>query len=280
MIIMTALLFQTALAMAPLPIDGTRLMGESLRLWYPRTGTQLAVVPWALAVDGLKVPGSVSTIDLRFANRGLARSSGADTVIRRRLGFERGHTHESGVFLVTYPREGMSWTLSAREHGGPHSSVIEGSQSRLPESGATLSDLIIGARGQGVVFSVGDHEIVLAPKQLVTRTEWLDVYYQLRSDSALSNLMTTIDFVQLFGGVPVDSLPALSLAFSSSARKGITEVQRELKVAQLPASQYRVDVVVRSAEGGEVAHRSVTMRLLGGPPGDTITIHLPGDTIR
>ncbi|HET9066302.1 MAG TPA: carboxypeptidase regulatory-like domain-containing protein, partial [Gemmatimonadales bacterium] len=216
------------------------------RVWDPASGTTLAVVPYALRVGDLAVDpdSSTATIDLTVRQWNPIRTAWQETAITQRLRLPSSRDKDAYVtgYLVVPSTEGVSaWSLVAGQGtdrlGRPFAD-------RVPPLGLgplAISDIILGAASQGESWlTTGGRSVPLGPLGAYDRTRPVAVYWQTDSERARVKVRTTIRLLRT-DRKGIDNV-ALEVATEGELAKGLTEVQREVGVAQLDPGAYRLEV--------------------------------------
>lgn len=233
---------------------------QFLRLWHPRTGAMLALVPWAIAADDLTdgISKKDRTVDLRLELRwydpvsGESRDSALVGTIPRpkRSGSE---AFVSGVAVMPASPGVTAWSVMAVRDSTASGRVFATAAEPLASGPLQLSDLVLGVVGHGVSWAGPTGPVVLAPLATVQRKTPVQLYYQLRNTLAATELVTTVSVAKVG---QLDAPPAFNITFRHQVIPGINEVRREVDLKRLTPGRYLLTVVVSDEEGQHKVTRS------------------------
>ena len=119
-----------------------------------------------------------------------------------------------------------------------------------------LSDLVIGAASQRLVWDNHGAKITLAPLDAVNHSEPLSLYYQIRSDVARPKATTNVALYRIQDGRVADSA-ALQVVLASPLPAGISEAAPLVDVSRLPRGSYRLELHV--TDGALVVRRGTVL---------------------
>ena len=239
-----------------------RMGAQVHRLWDPASGNQIGLVPFVLAVDIFFHIGdsAVFNVDLRAQSR--PSQSETDSPAHRTVVLQGSSPRASGALSFVIPAAPGDWRIIVKEAGRKLESSIDLPLSRIREASLAFSDLVIGARGQGVTWRLAGEEITLAPNQIVSATELIQVYYQVRADTAVAQARTRMTvFRVIANSVQEDEVVSLSFP-AEPIPTGISHVQREIDVSHLGGSRYRVMVEVLAPNGERIGTTTGMLELI------------------
>jgi hypothetical protein len=242
-------------------------VAQLYRLWDPSGGVPIALVTYALKVGDLAAPaldqGRVASIEFEIHQHDPA-TDGSATSFSRRLVLPDSaakKSHLTGFAVVPSSPGVTAWSLIATQSADRRGRAFEEGKPRITSAPLMLSDLVLGAESQGVVWDRDGQKVFLAPLGAMTTRDAVHLYYQVKSDSARAGIKTTIVLTRTDQGPRALKTPALQIAFSADVRKGLSEVERQLDVSRLDGGSYRLDVIVTD-RSGNVTVRQSTMLLL------------------
>lgn len=228
------------------PIE-VKLTARVHRLWNPADQQQLAVAPFSLAVP-LRWSGDSVGYGVELRPETNTRPS-RDTPAHLELFARGGTTRTLGVVAGPVPAEPDFWRVVARQAGMTRENLATFRLSRLREGNFALSDLVVGAAGQGVSWALGADTVTLAPDEVLLATERIQLFYQIRSTRPLSDLCTKMTVTRVVAQES-QADQVFTLGFRTPrVPAGITSVQREIDATRLTGSRYRIDVIVTTADG-------------------------------
>ena len=243
MILHVALLMQTALANNALTFPAVRLSTQLYRLWNPKTGDPIGIVSYAFADEAMRLPANRKTVELVFRGDRKHPATHPDSAIVERLAFSPMSTHVNGYAIIPLTLSAQSWSVDMRRIGSSDSLARQENFEPLGQRALMLSDLVLGTEGQHVITLVGEDSVALAPQLVVDRMESVAIYYQLRSDTRRSSVLTTVRVIRMLGQVEQGD-EGLSIGFRGDVRSGFNLIRRNLDVSQLAGGRYVVDVTV------------------------------------
>lgn len=239
----------SATVQQPPHIRHLRMLAQVHRVWDPNTGKQMGVVPFALANDftpGIRDSAKFE-VDLRGADRGNADM--ADALTHSAAMLFPAAPRMSGAFYIPLPGKPSKWRVTAHEPEGRAEKHIELAVTPLVEGPFALSDVVIGSAQQGVSWTPGSVPISLAPKQIVFSDRWVQLNYQVRSESARTGLRTRLIITRIIDETAQDG-EVITLGFPGErVAAGLNLVQREIDASRLSGSRYRIDVEVLDKAG-------------------------------
>ncbi len=183
------------------------------------------------------------------------------------------HQHLSGYLTVPVPHGdyvvrvvlGQPW----RDVGEVH--LAEGTV--VPDFSAdslTVSDLIVGREGSGLVWRVGDRAMNLNPLHDFPQGADLDVYYEVHGLERGTLYRTRLEvhkqgggsifgwIGRLFGG----GGPPISISFDGVAEGRATTVLRQVDISSLKPGSYRLKIVVEDPVSGAEVERESELKVV------------------
>lgn len=233
------------------------------RVWDPRSGAQLAVVPYAVKVGDVArdedSTGVTAMIALTLRQWDGAQGSWQETDAIRRLRLParlRNSSHLTGYLVVPTTPTVSAWSLAATQGADRRGRAWQTDTRPLDSGPLVLSDLVLGAASQGQTWrTTSGTDVVLGPLGAFDKDEPLALYWQVRSSVAHED--ATIR-VALFRVTPREEREALALEFAARIGASLTELQRLIGIDRLDDGEYRLEVMVTGADGA-VARRSARM---------------------
>lgn len=261
MLLEVALLFQVVsrpMVVAPAEYR-TRVMAEVFRLWDPETGGPMRLTAWSVAVDGFwrrndSLPMEVSH---RFSPR-----TGTRSVNARREVASADRRHVVGADLAPYSGERAEWSLRVKVDRPSYGTEANGMLMALTQEPLALSDIVVGDSAQDLVVTLGQHDVVLAPRQAIARDRPLVIYFQVRSPTASESTRFTYRLRRIIGGVAVED-EELRISMVGTLAQGITPVEQTLGVSQLTGDHYELEIQVE-IDTGRVARGNASLHLIQG----------------
>src|SRR5262249_9482708 len=157
------------------------------RLWDPITLQPISLVTWALRLDDLSIQESDSmrtaVVDLDLRRWDPGAGLWTDTTIIKRLIIPdktSKRSHVTGFTILPATAGITSWSLVARQPDRRRGRVYD-TGGPLLSTPLALSDLVIGAESEGLVWNNRGASIALAPLDGVNRRESVQLYYQIKS---------------------------------------------------------------------------------------------------
>ncbi|MEO8480383.1 MAG: hypothetical protein ABI542_12225, partial [Gemmatimonadota bacterium] len=235
------------------------------RVWDPRSGVTLAVVPYALRLGDVAFdPDSISaTIDLAVRQWNPITTAWQSTEISQRIHLPVSRDDDSRLtgFLVVPSTDGVSaWSLVAGQGSDRLGRSFADRVPPLSTGPLAISDVVLGAASQGESWqTTGGRTIPLGPLGAYDRSQKVAVYWQTDSERARVSVRTTIRLLRTDrkGALSV----ALEVATEGELAKGITEFQRDVGVAQLDGGSYRLEVELTDLGDGATVKRSAALLL-------------------
>ena len=240
-----------------------RVVARVAHLWDPGTGRPSDLLTYAVPMADLlpmrEGPEGSATLDVDFRRWTIGGAS-TDTVFRRPIALAPGDT-DGGAYLgfEVIPGSGFSsWSVMATQVGVLRRGGLYVDWAPEP-SGATvqLSDLVIGVGDGPLVWNSGTRQVPLTPMQVLGRADSLQLYYQVKNDGERAAVKVAITVQRLEDGVPAEGHVS-QLAFDAVFPSGITELQREVGLANLASGSYELAVVLSDARG-VVARRAISL---------------------
>ncbi len=235
------------------------------RLWDPVTGERVALVTYALKSSDLAIQHTdtmrTAVVDLSVRQWAAGRGTWSDTTIPKHLRLPDTtlkRTHLTGFVLLPSEPGVTSWSVVATQPAGRRGISYDVSGDSLGSGPLALSDLVIGAASQGLVWNNHGAEITLAPLDAVNRIEPLSLYYQINSTVPRPKASTNVVLYRIQDGRVADSA-ALQVVLESPLPAGISETAPLVDVSRLPKGSYRLDV--RLTDGAVSVRRSTILDL-------------------
>ena len=233
------------------------------RVWDPRSGAQLAVVPYAVKVGDVAreedSTGVTATIALTLRQWDGRQGSWQETDAVRRLRLParlRGKSHLTGYLVVPTTPSVSAWSLVASQGADRRGRAWQVDTRSLDSGPLVLSDLILGATSQGQTWhTTGGTDVPLGPLGAFDRNEPLTVYWQVQSTTVREDATIRVALVRV---TPREEREALALEFAARIGAGLTELQRLVGIERLDDGEYRLEVTVTDADG-TVARRSARL---------------------
>ena len=241
-------------------------VAQFARVWDPRSGATLAVIPYAFKVGDLErdedSTGVTATLALTLRQWDAGAASWQSTDVMRRLRLParlRNSSHLTG-YLITPTTGGTSaWSLVASQGADRRGRAWGDRLPPLATGDLAMSDLVLGAEAQGQTWTTtGGTQVPLGPLGAFDKSQPISLYWQVRSRTARDPVRITI---ALFRAGPRDTeRPVLEVAFDGPLTAGLNELQRNLGVAELDGGTYRVEVTVRDGEQQAVGSGRLLLR--------------------
>jgi hypothetical protein len=239
-----------------------RFVAQTVRTWKAEHGPPTTTVVYAIAVDDVRRPCSVTlTIQgttTRDAN--VRFQEMLSIVVPRRV------THLTGYRDIDASATPASVTVTTddprdRKHAQFRSLDVS-AQDSMP---LMLSDVVVGAESQRLALVHSADSIWLAPLGVINRSEPAELYYQVRSDSTVSDVRTIVRVTRVAGDNGIVE-EALHLGFDDQLRPGLNERHKTLDLSSLEGGQYRIDLSIAAGDGRLIRTRSSTIHLASGLP--------------
>jgi hypothetical protein len=263
-----ALLAQVHAAGRITPLGGVRFLAQAYRLWDPQTATPMVAIPFSFADPAYDdaPPGTRPTLlDLQCRVEA-AHLKHTDTAMVVHFTVAAGASHGTGYCLLPVRRDVDTtlWQIADTRHPTEHRPTVlaHGSMPALRGTGLVLSDIVVGDDREGTVnrFPFGSDSVAIAPREIMPRTGLLHVFYQLRNDTVRSRLVTTLTITRVVG-VTVEPDQILSMRFTDAVPAGISSVERDVGVTELPGGRYRLTVAVADPDGTIRSSRTTHLEL-------------------
>jgi hypothetical protein len=237
------------------------------RLWDPISSAPIALVTYALPINGLAVQVDAGTrtavVHLEVRQWDSGADHWTDTAMVRRFTLPDTSLKRPNLvgFLTTASTPGVNaWSVVASQSDDRRGRAYDVSTPGLSSGPLALSDLVLGAEAQGVTWNLHNVAIPLAPTGAVDRKAPVSLYYQIRSDVARADLRTTVAVYRVEDGVAKDSA-ALQVAYDQTVQRGINEVAPTLDVSRLDKGSYRLEVRLTDTRGAVLVRRHVMLVL-------------------
>ncbi|MEP6591017.1 MAG: hypothetical protein ABJC19_07525 [Gemmatimonadota bacterium] len=239
-----------------------RALAQLHRLWDPSTGRQVAVIPFALAVN-FSVQRRRDSVTFRVGLTGAQRTrTSPDSAAARTVVLYTEAARQTGALSHPISDHPERWTVKVSRESPPWKERFEFAVVPLVEGAFAISDLVVGAAGQGTPWPLGRDTVALAPRQIVFTTGSIQVSYQLRSERARSGLQTIFVFTRVIDDADLADRSTTIRFKDASVPKGISLQQRDIAAAQLSGSRYRLDVSIATEDGTLLASRSGMLELV------------------
>jgi hypothetical protein len=245
-----------------------RSVGSAYELWDMPSGRPVSVFTYAIGLRDVQLEASAGepTTTLRIVGQ-IQDGTGAgwkDTTVDRHLRLPRDLPTDAYVTgLIVHPRSStlQNWGLSFFLPNLQHSAAFGTSTVRSQDHGVAFSDLVLGSRHQGLRWRSGSTEILFEPLGASPRKEPLELYFQIKSDTARGNVELVVT-LWTGGAKPAEGQPALTFAFPATVPMGITEFERTLDLSHLEKGAYLLQVAVRPTGAPEPLARRDTRFVL------------------
>ncbi len=227
-----------------------RVSARYLRLWDPASELLIAIAPWSVRLEDLEVADSIARFDLVVNLWDGVRGVGFDTTVRKEYRLPRrrsGDAQVTGVLDLPASPGISGWSLFTRQEPDAGGRAFDIDVAPFAMGPLAVSDLVLGAAGQGVNWNGTREPVVLAPLGVIDRKEGtLHLYFQVRSEDAYSDAVTSI---RVYRSDRRGDSPAISVSIPGRLSTGINEVRREIGLGELDAGSYRLEVEVRTGNG-------------------------------
>jgi hypothetical protein len=246
---------------APRPAVHLRLQAQYQRVWDPRTGRLIALVPWAVPVEDVARVTDQRTVAVRMDIRSYRATDQAswDSVVTGELpvppGGEDAHLI-TGLFSVATTPATSAWSVALRVDTVASGRVFNTAVSPLAGGGVVLSDLVLGVEGRGVVWHPASGPVLLTPSAVFPRQQPVRLFYQIRSERAADSAQTSL---ALFRLGRAGEQAALRLSFVARLGAGLTEVRRVVDLSRLEPGRYRLEARVSGVTGRPPVSRSTLL---------------------
>ncbi|HEY4321023.1 MAG TPA: hypothetical protein VGM77_07565 [Gemmatimonadales bacterium] len=244
------------------PINLTARVSQ---LWNPVSDTPIALVTYAVADRDLAIQ-ETDTVParVRFELRqwSAAHDSWRDTSWTlpwsRTAAMPTNLAHTGFTVVAGDPT--ASWSLVATEATAKRALVTGTADTRPADPNIDMSDLILGAASQRLVFRLNDLPIPLAAGGALNRAEPASLYYQVKSTAARTGLRASAAWYRNANSA-TDTAAVLTMAYDQQLHPGINENQLEMDLTRLQPGDYRLQIRTLDADGRVLASRDVTVRL-------------------
>jgi hypothetical protein len=237
------------------------------RLWDPITSAPIALVTYALPIKDLSIQKSdgerTTAVHLELRQWEPAADQWRDTAFTRRFTVPDTNLKPPNLvgFVTATSAPGVTaWSFVATQSDQRRGRAYDVTTAPLSNGPLVLSDLVLGAESQGVVWNFHNVEIPLAPTTVLDRKVPVSLYYQIKSDVARADLRTTAALYRVVDGVARDSA-ALQMTYDQAVHEGINEVAPTLDVSRLDKGSYALEVRLTDAEGKVLARRRAALDL-------------------
>jgi hypothetical protein len=226
---------------------------DAWRLWDPVSGAPIQLLGLALPVRGMEFTGRgadrSATVDINFRQWTLP-GTWRDTGFVRQVRVPES-AGDDGTYLTSLVIPGAdlpSWIVmvsqSTLRRGGSYLDL----RPTVSGTDLELSDLVLGSPEQGLVWNSGVTAGSLAPIHAFSRKQTIQLYYQVRADTARPTVNVRITVRRIVDGLPTDQ-SVISVAAVTTVKRGINEAQRELDLSRLPPGDYELGVEIRRPDG-------------------------------
>lgn len=248
---------------APRVAHPIAVVAQLARVWDPRSGGPLAVIPYALRIGNVSVDedsGAVAAaVDLSLRQWSRASATWLETDVHRRLRFERlpEDGYLTGFVVIPSNPDVTAWSLVVSQGPDRRGRAWETDSPPLASGPLVLSDLILGAASQGQTWTTTTGTAVsLAPLGAFDKAEPVSLYWQVRSAVARDSVRIR---VALFREEGRGEQAALALEFTERLGTGLTEISRRIGIDRLGGGAYRLEVTLSDPRTGDVAKRSARL---------------------
>ena len=242
-----------------------RIVSNLHRLWDPISSAPMSLVTWALRLDDLAIRDTESVrtavVDLDLRRWDPSANAWSDTSFARHLIIPDKNSKRSSVtgFIITPSTAGVtSWSLVATQPERRGRAWDDGAP--LGTGPLALSDLVLGAESEGLVWNNRGAPIALAPLDAVDRKETVQLYYQVKSRIERPQLKTTIALYRLDDPKRATE-PVLQVTYADGVHEGLNEIAPTLDVSRLEKGSYRLEVRIEDEDHNVTATRSARLNL-------------------
>ena len=243
------------------------LASQLSRLWDPLSTAPISLVTYAVPVKDLSIQegaGVRSTeIDLELRQWDPAGDRWRDTLFSRHYivpDTSMKRPNLVGFIVVPSAPTVTAWSLVLTQRDHRRGRKFDVATTGLSDGPVVLSDLVLGAEAQGLVWMLHNVEIPLAPTTVLGRTTPVALYYQIKSAAARSDLRTTVALFRVEGGVARDTA-AFQVGYEQAVNRGVNEVAPALDVSRLDKGAYLLEVRINDAAGTLLSRRTVALDL-------------------
>lgn len=243
------------------------LMSHLSRLWDPLSTAPISLVTYALPVKDLSIQENAgkrtTVVDLELRQWDPDANRSRDTIFSRHFNVPDTSVKRANLvgFVVVASTPSVSaWSLVATQPDQRRGRAYDVSTVGLQDGPLVLSDLVLGAEAQGLIWNLHNVEIPLAPTSVLDRKATMALYYQIRSAASRSDLRTTVALFKVEHGVARDTA-ALQVAYDQAVNAGVNEVAPTIDVSRLDTGQYRLEVRLTDASGTVLTRRYVDLDL-------------------
>lgn len=240
-----------------------QLRAQFHRVWDPRTGKLIALVPWAVPAKELASASEATTADVQMEVRSFDSESqtSSDSVLSGKIKVPRKPSSDqliTGLTTIAATSGISAWSVALRLDTLASGRVFNTAVPALGAGAVVLSDLVLGVGGSGSGLAWRPHTgpVALAPLGVFDRERPVTLFYQIKSDRAVESTRTSLALFR------VDSdreHAAIRLSFRGRLHTGVNEVRRELDLSRLEPGNYRLEAVVDGITGVPPAVRSTMM---------------------
>ncbi len=125
-------------------------------------------------------------------------------------------------------------------------------------SGLSISDLVAGREGGGLVWAHGGDPVPLNPLDMYPRTGSMELYYDVNGLVPGRTYRTTIELANPLATAVGDGV---RVAFEDKAAAPTEHVRRSLELKTLKGGQYRMVLTVEDVAGGTIVRRERTVNV-------------------
>lgn len=238
--------------------------GRLHQFWDAATGAPMALVTYGIRIGELEThrTGEFRTLDpavtIRTWDNTTARWT--DTALTPHLTFPAAASKRAfvtGLAVLPVTSGVSSWTLSVRQSESHRGRTFDDQHPPLGDGPLALSDLLLGDEQEGLPWEYGSRSMFVAPLGHVTRSEAVQLYYQLRSDRERPRLRINIIVHRVDPDTTEDG-PAMQVGFETKADAGISDRPILLDLARLTPGSYRLEVFAADPATSTIVRRTTT----------------------
>jgi hypothetical protein len=243
------------------------MVAQLHRLWDPATGAPIAVVSYALRLTDLSMHesdvGRTALVDIALRQYNPVAGVWSDTALYRHLKLPSKaskNTHVTGYLVVASSPDVTAWSMTATQPDDRSGRAFEEERPPLATGPLVMSDLVLGAHAQDLVWKGPTSNVTLAPLGAMNRKQPVQLYFQVKSEVARAGVKTVLVLYRVEAG-PRNNTPAFQLGFTGSIHEGMNEVEKELDVSRLDGGSYRLEVQLTDAAGALTVRQSAMLYL-------------------
>lgn len=237
------------------------LRAQFHRVWDPRTGDLIALVPWAVPANELAAAsaGTAAAVQMEVRSFDSETQTSSDSVLSGKIKVPRKPSSDqliTGLTTIAATPGISAWSVVLRLDTLASGRVFNTAVPALGRNVVVLSDLVLGVSGTGVAWRPATGPVALAPLGVFDRKRPVTLFYQIKSGRAVESARTSL---ALFRVGSDEEHAALRLSFQGRLQTGLNEVRRELDLSRLEPGSYRLEAVVDGITGVPPAVRSTVM---------------------